>query len=325
MGRIILRRPVGAPVLLGSNYDQGDTRGGGQQIVLTGTGFAGATSVRFGATEADFAIDSDIKITATLPAHAAGAAAVTVTTPVGSSGTLAFDFWSPSSDAGLYHWLRADLGASTAAGGTELTALADQSGTGDAAKDLKNYGATTARYSASDPLFGGQATWGTSYDIDEEAWRTTTSFVAPLALPYTAYQVAHLPMPTGINARYLRLRYTGSGTGAALFGSPAGVKASNDNATSWVGADPGNDTTAAICVVYADSGATYITDYTIPLGTGDLDQGQSYESLGTGAYPGQATRIRSAEIIVSAGAHDAATRRKYAKYFAQRYGLVIVT
>ncbi len=40
----------------------------GSSVVITGSGFSGATSVRFGAAEASFAVDSDSQITATVPA-----------------------------------------------------------------------------------------------------------------------------------------------------------------------------------------------------------------------------------------------------------------
>ena len=61
---------------------------GGTSVTLTGCGFTGATSVHFGATAAPtFTVNSDTKITATSPAHAAGPVDVTVTTPQGTSPT----------------------------------------------------------------------------------------------------------------------------------------------------------------------------------------------------------------------------------------------
>lgn len=59
---------------------------GGTVVTITGTGFSGATAVSFGGTAAtSFTVDSDIQITATTPAHAAGLVAVSVTTPVDTS------------------------------------------------------------------------------------------------------------------------------------------------------------------------------------------------------------------------------------------------
>lgn len=59
-------------------------------VVITGVGFTGATSVKFGATEAtSFTVDSDIQITAVVPAGT-GAKSVTVVTPVGTSNGSGF-------------------------------------------------------------------------------------------------------------------------------------------------------------------------------------------------------------------------------------------
>jgi hypothetical protein len=59
---------------------------GGTAVTITGTGLTGATAVLFGGTAAtSFTVDSDIQITATTPAHAAGPVDVAVTTPGGTS------------------------------------------------------------------------------------------------------------------------------------------------------------------------------------------------------------------------------------------------
>ncbi|MGE3076519.1 MAG: IPT/TIG domain-containing protein [Dehalococcoidia bacterium] len=68
------------------------TTAGGTTVVITGTGFTGATGVAFGATAAaDFDVDSDTQITATSPAHAAGTVDVLVTTPEGTSPNTTAD------------------------------------------------------------------------------------------------------------------------------------------------------------------------------------------------------------------------------------------
>ena len=65
------------------------TVAGGTTVILTGSGFINATAVRFDATAAtSFTVNSPSQITAVTPAHAAGAAAVTVTTPGGTSNAL---------------------------------------------------------------------------------------------------------------------------------------------------------------------------------------------------------------------------------------------
>jgi IPT/TIG domain len=63
-------------------------KAGGQDLTITGTGFTGATGVRFGATRApSYHVVSDTQITATTPAHTARALDVTVTGPGGTSPT----------------------------------------------------------------------------------------------------------------------------------------------------------------------------------------------------------------------------------------------
>ncbi|MGL5825559.1 MAG: IPT/TIG domain-containing protein [Nocardioides sp.] len=63
----------------------------GATVTITGTGFLGATTVRFGATNAtSFNVVSDTSITAVMPAGSAGAAAVTVITPGGTSNAFSY-------------------------------------------------------------------------------------------------------------------------------------------------------------------------------------------------------------------------------------------
>jgi hypothetical protein len=56
----------------------------GSSVVITGTNFTGATTVKFGATVAVFNVDSDSQITATVPATAI-TSSIMVTTPAGSA------------------------------------------------------------------------------------------------------------------------------------------------------------------------------------------------------------------------------------------------
>jgi hypothetical protein len=59
---------------------------GGESLTITGTGFTGATRVRFGGKLApSYQVVSDAQITATTPAHAPAAVTVTVTGPGGTS------------------------------------------------------------------------------------------------------------------------------------------------------------------------------------------------------------------------------------------------
>jgi len=66
---------------------------GGDQVRLTGHAFSGATAVTFGdVAAARFTVDSATQITATTPAHAAGAATVEVITPHGTAQHMGFSF-----------------------------------------------------------------------------------------------------------------------------------------------------------------------------------------------------------------------------------------
>src|SRR5271157_1108113 len=65
---------------------------GGTTVTVTGTGFTGATSVKFGTTAAtSYTVVSATSITAVSPAGSAGTVDVTVTTPSGTSVISASD------------------------------------------------------------------------------------------------------------------------------------------------------------------------------------------------------------------------------------------
>ena len=81
----------GAPTISSISPTSGPM-GGGTTVIITGTGFTGATSVRFGATSAPaFAVNSATRITATSPAGAAGPVDITVTNANGTSTPSAAD------------------------------------------------------------------------------------------------------------------------------------------------------------------------------------------------------------------------------------------
>jgi hypothetical protein len=66
---------------------------GGQTIAIHGSNLTGATGVAFGTTAAtNVTVVSDTELTATVPAHAAGAVNVTVTTPKGTSAAAHYTY-----------------------------------------------------------------------------------------------------------------------------------------------------------------------------------------------------------------------------------------
>jgi hypothetical protein len=78
---------------------------GGTTVVITGTGFTGATAVKFGTTDASgYTVVSPTTITATAPAHVSGTVDVRVTGPGGISANTAaddFTYIAPCSIGGM--------------------------------------------------------------------------------------------------------------------------------------------------------------------------------------------------------------------------------
>lgn len=85
---------VAPPAITALSPTSGATAGGAT-VVITGTNFiglSGAAAVTFGGTNATkYAVDSATKITVKIPAHAAGAVQVKVTSPYGASADTAAD------------------------------------------------------------------------------------------------------------------------------------------------------------------------------------------------------------------------------------------
>jgi len=68
---------------------------GGTTVTITGAGFIEVSKVLFGATAANFTVNTDKQITAVSPAHTAGWVDVTVTTPGGTSNAARFNYYVP--------------------------------------------------------------------------------------------------------------------------------------------------------------------------------------------------------------------------------------
>jgi hypothetical protein len=82
----------GAPTVVSASPNNGTTAGG-TAVTIAGTGFVSGAAVTFGGTAAsNVVVVSATQITATTPAHAAGAVTVTVTNPDTQSGSLANGF-----------------------------------------------------------------------------------------------------------------------------------------------------------------------------------------------------------------------------------------
>jgi uncharacterized protein YhjY with autotransporter beta-barrel domain len=113
-----------APAVTAMSPISGPTSGG-TSVVLTGTGFSGATAVTFGATAATgFTVNSATQITATAPAGSLGAVDVRVTTAGGVSPATAngqFTYAAPPTPAPALTGIAPSNGPT--AGGTSVVIL----------------------------------------------------------------------------------------------------------------------------------------------------------------------------------------------------------
>ncbi|WTB83885.1 IPT/TIG domain-containing protein [Streptomyces cellulosae] len=111
--------PASQPTVTSVSPSQGPTVGG-TSVTLTGTNFTGATAVRFdGVNAPSFTVNSATQITTVTPAHPAGAASVTVTTPGGTSNPgdpNAYFFYGATPTVSTVA-----PGSGTTAGGTSVT------------------------------------------------------------------------------------------------------------------------------------------------------------------------------------------------------------
>jgi hypothetical protein len=223
--------------------------------------------------------------------------------------------WTPASDEDLVAWW--DMGAgATVNGSNQLTALADQSGTGDAAKDLAFAGAGSIAYTASDAAYNDMPTATFSGNQRLEG---SGAWAVALAQPHTIYIVGESDTDGGRiidgGASGGRAMIVRSGTLWQIYAmGGAGV-----NATGSVAANP-----SMVCGVFnGASSAVYVgSDFSSAAGTGNPGT-NSVAQFVLGALGGGGGELNGkiAEVIVSSGAHDATLRANYAAYFAGKFGL----
>ncbi|WP_255447575.1 IPT/TIG domain-containing protein [Schumannella sp. 10F1B-5-1] len=167
------------PTIGGISPVSGPTTGG-TAVTITGTGFTGATGVTLGGTAATgVTVVNDTTITATTPAHAAGAVDVVVTAPGGTATlTNGFSFQPGPAITGLTPT------SGGVAGGTSVTIIGS------------NLTGTTA------VSFGGTAAAGFTVDSDSQITATTPAHAAgavdvqvttPIAATTSAGAFTYLP------------------------------------------------------------------------------------------------------------------------------------
>jgi hypothetical protein len=109
--------PQAAPTVTAISPPSGPADGG-TPVTITGTNFAGASSVSIGDVAVTFSVVSPTSITATTAAHAAGAVDVVVTTPNGTgTGIGLFTYVAPAAPTVT----AIDPATGTTAGGTAVT------------------------------------------------------------------------------------------------------------------------------------------------------------------------------------------------------------
>lgn len=285
---------------------------GGFSVTITGTNFTGATGVTFGGSAAtSVVVVGPTTITCVTPAHAVGAVSVLVTTPGGTNGAnTAFEYWLPTVQSGIKAWYRMDLGQTT--GGGNLTALADQSGTGDAAKNLTNTG--TVVYNTTDAAYGNKAT--TQYAAASRL-QGSGVWAASQAQPMTAYCVGHA---TNANERI----FDGAGGNRFIVMNDGGLWSVYAGSTFVDGAGTTPANPSIICAVSDSTSAIYVFDSTTAKGSGSAGT-DTLTRMTLAALTGGGGELtgKIAEVFLYSGAHTQAQRLKTFQYLSSRYGLAV--
>jgi hypothetical protein len=115
---------------------------GGKTVIVNGTGFTGATAVKFGSTTASFTVNSATKITATSPAHAAGVINVRVTTSAGTSPIVTADRYTYQNAPTV---TSVSPSSGSTAGGQSVTII----GTNFTGASAVKFGTTTTSYTVN--------------------------------------------------------------------------------------------------------------------------------------------------------------------------------
>ena len=149
-----------APTVLAVSKDVYDYSGGSIGNV-TGTDFVAGAVVSVGGTPCATTFISSTQLNFTMPSKAKGTYAVRVTNPDTQWSELAnaTEAFNPTSITGCVWWLRADLGI-TLNGSTEVTTWLDQSGVGDATRNVTAPNADKPAWNASETDYNNKPTLG---------------------------------------------------------------------------------------------------------------------------------------------------------------------
>jgi hypothetical protein len=226
----------------------------------------------------------------------------------------------PTSLASLALWLRADAANVTLNGG-DVSAWADQSGTGDANKNfLQGTAANQPLYVAADASYNNQPTISFS-DVAPDYLQNAGAWAAPVASGWTVYFVGNagsvastrdvFDLATG-DFLLLRQRTTSN---VELMSATLGtsILAAGTITAPSVVALVGNGASSAI---YLNSLTAFATGN---LGAQSITRG----TIGCSAAIGGAMGGKAAEMIVYSTVHDAATRARVMSYLSTRYAITV--
>jgi hypothetical protein len=184
-----------APVVSGITPSSGSTAGG-LVVTVTGSGFTGATGVNFGSVAATFTVNSDTRITATVPAQAAGTVDVTVITPSGTSARSAADQFTYTAAA-----VPVVSGLNPSSGPTGGGTLVTITGSGFSAATAVNFGSSAALgfTVVSDTVVRATAPPGTFGPPVDVTVVTPSGTSATSAADQFSYTTTSVPSVTGLS------------------------------------------------------------------------------------------------------------------------------
>lgn len=226
---------------------------------------------------------------------------------------------SPLGISGLVAWYRADLGVTIT--GSGVSTWADQSGLGDANKNLlQGTDANRPTLNASDAAYNNQTTLSF---LGASAQNVASgTFAAAVASPTTWYFACNT---TAIAAIQLILDFS-----PGLDGPQIGVQADGKAPRIYDGAGPvliAGDLSVkvAVCVVFnGASSALYISQSTTAAGTGNAGTvNQTACRVGSGLAGSSPFTGKLAEIFAYSGAHTQAQRALALAYMGNRYTIAI--
>lgn len=113
---------LAAPFLASANFTLGDTGGGGQSIVFTGTALDTVTSINFGGSLGTITGQTPTTLMVTLPTQFPGVVSVVATGPGGPSNGFSFEFWNPTLITSVSSVYDAEKGVTQAGGAVSVWA-----------------------------------------------------------------------------------------------------------------------------------------------------------------------------------------------------------